>query len=226
MVVVVRVLVAFGLTFALGFERQIRGSEAGDRTFSLIGVATAVIGVLSAQGALTLLSGAVTGVGFIGAGLLFRQSDQGIGIVHGVTTAAAILASAGIGAAAGEGQLWLALIATIVVLLILELRYIPGVRVLDAGRWAGRFKSDSENHHHHPRIEQIIEKQIIEKQVVEKAPRQHARQHHHGGDVEAAEDPTESALVSAAAATNAEPAAASAPAIAPTTATTPGPPAR
>jgi putative Mg2+ transporter-C (MgtC) family protein len=144
-----RVLLAFGLTFALGFEREIRGSAAGDRTFSLIGVATAVIGVLSAQGALTILTGAVTGVGFIGAGLLFRQSDQTVGVVHGVTTAAAILAAAGIGAAAGEGQLWLAIIASVLVMLTLELRYIPGLRVLDARRWSHRFKNDDDPHHIH-----------------------------------------------------------------------------
>jgi putative Mg2+ transporter-C (MgtC) family protein len=164
--ILIRVLVAFGLTFALGFERQIRGSAAGDRTFSLIGVATSVIGVLSAQGALTLLSGAVTGVGFIGAGLLFRQSDQSFGVVHGVTTAAAILAAAGIGAAAGEGQLFLAAVATVVVLLILELRYIPGLRVLDANRWKDRFKDD-EDHDHVHRVRQVIEEQVVEHQVVE-----------------------------------------------------------
>lgn len=163
--ILARILVAFGLTFALGFERQLRGSAAGDRTFSLIGVATAVIGVLSAQGALTLLSGAVTGVGFIGAGLLFRQSDQNFGVVHGVTTAASILAAAGIGAAAGEGQLFLAFIATVLVLLILELRYIPGVRILDANRWKHRFQDDEDHDHIH--IEQIIEQQVVEHQVVE-----------------------------------------------------------
>ncbi|HEY2790854.1 MAG TPA: MgtC/SapB family protein [Micromonosporaceae bacterium] len=141
------VLLAFGLTFALGFEREIRGSAAGDRTFSLIGVATSVIGVLSAQGALTILAGAVTGVGFIGAGLLFRQSDANIPIVHGVTTAAAILAAAGIGAAAGEGQLWLATVATILVLLTLEMRYIPGLRMLDARHWSHYFKNDDDPHH-------------------------------------------------------------------------------
>jgi putative Mg2+ transporter-C (MgtC) family protein len=147
--IAVRVLVAFALTFTLGFEREIRGSAAGDRTFSLIGVATAVIGVLSSQGALTILTGAVTGVGFIGAGLLFRQSEQSIGVVHGVTTASAILAAAGIGAAAGEGQLWLAFFASILVMLTLELRYIPGLRVLDARRWSHRFKNDDDPHHIH-----------------------------------------------------------------------------
>jgi putative Mg2+ transporter-C (MgtC) family protein len=142
------VSLAFLLTFLLGFEREIRGSAAGDRTFSLIGVGTAVIGVLAAQGnALSILSGAVTGVGFIGAGLLFRGSDQSVPMVHGVTTAASIVAAGGIGAAAGEGQLWLAVIATALVIFILEMRYIPGVRMLDARVWASHFKDDTDPHH-------------------------------------------------------------------------------
>lgn len=144
--IVIRILVAFVLTFALGFEREIRGSAAGDRTFSLIGVCTSVIGVLSAQGAPTIMTGAVTGVGFIGAGLLFRQTEHDIGIVHGITTAATILAAAGIGAVAGEGELTLATLATGLVLLTLEIRYIPVLRVLDARRWADRFRSDTDGH--------------------------------------------------------------------------------
>jgi hypothetical protein len=38
----VRVVVAFALTYLLGYERELRGSPAGDRTFSLIGAASAV----------------------------------------------------------------------------------------------------------------------------------------------------------------------------------------
>ncbi|HKE67239.1 MAG TPA: MgtC/SapB family protein [Micromonosporaceae bacterium] len=144
--IVIRIVVAFVLTFALGWERQIRGSAAGDRTFALIGVATAVIGVL-ASGAPTIMTGAITGVGFIGAGLLFRGSDAQIGVVHGMTTAAAVLAAAAIGAIAGEGQPLLACLATAAVLLILEIRYIPVIRVLDASRWEHRFQSDRDHGH-------------------------------------------------------------------------------
>jgi putative Mg2+ transporter-C (MgtC) family protein len=148
--IIANVLVAFGLTFALGFERAIRGSSAGDRTFSLIGVGTSIIGVLSAQGAPTILTGAVTGVGFIGAGLLFRQTDANVPTVHGVTTAAAILAASAIGAVAGSGKLVLATVATLLVVLSLEVPYIPGLRWLDARRWADNFKSDTDPHHGAP----------------------------------------------------------------------------
>jgi len=102
--VAIRLVVAFVLTYVLGFERQLRGSPAGDRTFSLIGLGAAVVGVLAENGAPNALAGAVTGIGFIGGGLVFRQGNgNGNGeIVRGVTTAAAIFATAAIGAAAGE----------------------------------------------------------------------------------------------------------------------------
>ncbi len=72
---VARIAVAWGLTFVLGFERQVRGAMAGDRTFSMLGAATALIGVLSDHGSTTILAGAVTGIGFIGGGLCFRQAS-------------------------------------------------------------------------------------------------------------------------------------------------------
>ena len=99
---VLRLVVTFGLTFVLGFERQLRGSPAGNRTFSLIGLGAAVIGLLSESAAPNALAGAVTGIGFIGAGLVFRQKEGRGEVVRGVTTAAAIFATAAIGAAAGR----------------------------------------------------------------------------------------------------------------------------
>jgi putative Mg2+ transporter-C (MgtC) family protein len=138
-----RLLVAFGLTFALGFERQLRGSPAGDRTFALIGVATAVIGALSSRDAPNALAGAVTGVGFIGAGLTFRQSINDREVVRGVTTGAAIFAASAIGAAAGQGMFLVAVIATVLTLLALELAHCPVLRYLDARRWQSRFQPDA-----------------------------------------------------------------------------------
>ncbi|WP_051365991.1 MgtC/SapB family protein [Hamadaea tsunoensis] len=147
------VLLAFVLSFVLGFERQLRGSVAGDRTFALIGTGAAVIGVLSANGAPTILTGAITGVGFIGAGVLFRQGEIAYPVVHGVTTAAAILACAAIGAAAGQGDTLIAIVATALVLLTLELRYVPFLRVLDAARWAHHFANDDDPVHPVPAAE-------------------------------------------------------------------------
>ena len=135
-------LVAATLTYALGFERDLRGAPAGDRVFALIGVGAGIVGVLAMHGAATALQGALTGIGFIGAGLVFRQQEGHLQLIRGLTTAAAIFAATAIGAAAGEGRLLLATAATALALLVLEMRYIPLLRLLDGRRWASRFSDD------------------------------------------------------------------------------------
>ena len=137
--------VAVALTYALGFERDLRGAPTGDRVFALIGAGAGVIGILSAHGAPNALAGAVTGVGFIGGGLLFRQAIGSAQILTGITTAAAIFAATAIGAAAGEGYLLLAAVATALALLVLEIRHIKVLSFLDGRRWAHRFNSDTQD---------------------------------------------------------------------------------
>ena len=138
-------LAAFALTYTVGFERSLRGAAAGDRTFSLIGVGAALVAALAQQGAPNALTGVITGVGFIGGGLTFRQSRAGGDVVRGITTAATIFAAAAIGAVAGEGLLLLASLGTVLVLVTLEIRHIPGLRMLDGRRWAPRYAEDDEH---------------------------------------------------------------------------------
>lgn len=146
---VINIAVGWALTFALGFEREVRGAPAGDRTFSMIGLSTALIGTVAPHYP-AVLGGAVTGIGFIGGGLCFRQSvkqqDQDREILHGVTTAASIFGAAAIGAIAGCGELVLAAAATVGILLSLEIRHIPVLRYLDARRWSYLFNDDNHRH--------------------------------------------------------------------------------
>lgn len=143
---------AFILTYALGFERDLRGSPAGDRTFSMIGVGSAIVATLAHEGnAPNALAGVITGVGFIGAGVVFRPALSGLtgrrGLqdsVRGLTTAATIFAAAAVGGAAGFGRVELAVGGTVLVLLALEVRYVPGLRLIDGRRFAARFRSDDE----------------------------------------------------------------------------------
>lgn len=86
--------VAFALTYVLGFERELRAASAGDRVFSLIGLGSGLLGIIAVHTAATALTGAITGIGFIGGGLVFRQVAGGEQVVKGITTAAARLAAA------------------------------------------------------------------------------------------------------------------------------------
>ena len=140
LVLIGRVAVGFALAYVFGFERQLRGSPAGDRTFSLVGATatavTAVAGLRSPQA----IAGIVTGLGFIGAGVVFHQR----GLVKGLTTAAALFAVAGIGIVVGYGDLWLGVITAAILLFTLELQHIPFLKFLDAATYADRFQPDRE----------------------------------------------------------------------------------
>ncbi|MEU8382730.1 MgtC/SapB family protein [Streptosporangium sp. NPDC048865] len=107
-------LLAFALSALIGLEREIRQKSAGLRTHTLVGFAAALIMLVSKYGFNDVLgehvsldpsrvaAQIVSGIGFLGAGLIFVRGDA----VRGLTTAAAIWLTAGVGMAAGAG-LWL-----------------------------------------------------------------------------------------------------------------------
>jgi putative Mg2+ transporter-C (MgtC) family protein len=135
-------VVAVALTYLLGFERDLRGAPTGDRVFALVGAGAGVVGIIAAHGAPNVLAGAITGIGFIGGGLVFRQAFGSQQVVMGTTTAAAIFAAAAIGAAAGQGRLLVAAVATALSLFVLEIRHLRWLRMLDGRRWARFFPDD------------------------------------------------------------------------------------
>lgn len=147
----VHLLVALALCWAIGFERELRGSAAGDRTFALVGIGSAVIGYLALDNAPNALAGVVTGIGFLGAGVIIHGSNEpqdasarngSLGGVRGVTTAATIFLAAAVGAAAGQGQLLLATFATLISMLLLEVRHLRILRFFDGRHWRGELLDD------------------------------------------------------------------------------------
>jgi putative Mg2+ transporter-C (MgtC) family protein len=109
------------LSAAIGLEREIRQKSAGLRTHTLVGVGAALFMLISKYGfSDVLLRGQVvvdpsrvaaqivSGIGFLGAGLIFVRRDA----VRGLTTAASIWVTAAVGAAAGAGLPVLATAAT------------------------------------------------------------------------------------------------------------------
>jgi putative Mg2+ transporter-C (MgtC) family protein len=133
------VLLALVLSYVIGYERQVRGARAGDRTFALVGVGAAIAGILATHGQPAILSGVLSGIGFLGAGLLLRPTAN---VVTGLSSAAAIFATAAIGAAIGQGYLLLGSVSALTLLLLLEIPLVPGLRLLDASRMAHHFRDD------------------------------------------------------------------------------------
>jgi putative Mg2+ transporter-C (MgtC) family protein len=135
-----RVAIACGLAYAFGFERQLRGSPAGNRTFVLIGGTAAAITSVAGTTSPQAIAGILTGIGFIGAGLVFVHGAT----IRGLTSAATVFAVAGIGIVLGYGHLYLGLFVAAGFLFMLELQHIPGLRFLDASTYADRFRNDYE----------------------------------------------------------------------------------
>ena len=135
-------VVAAALTYLIGFERDLRGALIGDRVFALVGTGAGVVGIIAAHGAPNVLAGAITGIGFIGGGLVFRQALGSQQVVKGTTTAGALFAATAIGAAAGQGRLLVAVVATALSLFVLELRHVRWLSMLDGRRWARYFPDD------------------------------------------------------------------------------------
>jgi putative Mg2+ transporter-C (MgtC) family protein len=140
-----RVLVGALVSYAIGFERVMRGARAGDRTFSLIGLGSAAVTAVTIGNAPHALGGVLTGVGFVGAGLVIQGQDN----VIGITTAATIFAVAAIGIVAGAGHLLVAGIVGALILVILETRHLPILRFLDGRRYASMIADDADMPHHH-----------------------------------------------------------------------------
>ncbi|WP_088254411.1 MgtC/SapB family protein [Fimbriiglobus ruber] len=131
---------AAGLGAAIGFERQWIGRPAGTRTHLIVALASATFMLVSTQFVFfqtygkddlvivdtsRIAASVVSGVGFLGAGVLFRT---GIGI-QGITTAASLWLAAAIGLAAGGGMYELAVAATGTALFaLIVLRRLKGRR--------------------------------------------------------------------------------------------------
>jgi len=99
----------------LGLERQYKNKIAGFRTIILICLGSTLFTIVAQMSGNLAAMNIVTGVGFIGAGVIFKDN---VG-VSGLTTAAVIWVSAGIGMVIGSEHYLLGLVSTIVVLVVL-----------------------------------------------------------------------------------------------------------
>ena len=126
------IALAFGLSFVIGFERELRGAPVGDRTYALVGTGAAAVTAVTLVTSPQAIAGVLTGIGFLGAGLVFQSGE---GMLKGMTSAATIFAVAAIGVVAGTGRLMLATGVAALVLFDLELRFIPVLRYLDSRRY-------------------------------------------------------------------------------------------
>lgn len=119
-VFIIRLLLATLAGMLIGFERQWHHKSAGLITNTLIAVGAAIyvllsIKITSANGDVTrIIAQVVTGIGFLGVGIIFREGIN----IHGLTTAATVWCSAAIGCLAASGYFIETLVATLAILCV------------------------------------------------------------------------------------------------------------
>ena len=139
----IRLLLAAFVGALLGMERVFAHKTAGLRTYALVSMGSALFVIVSVVIAsqfenianfdpLRVAAQIVTGIGFLGAGvIIFRESH-----VEGITTAAGLWVAAGIGMASGFGLYIIAIFATVVTLFIFTVLWLFERRVKKAsGKW-------------------------------------------------------------------------------------------
>ncbi|MBE5907448.1 MAG: MgtC/SapB family protein [Lachnospiraceae bacterium] len=123
----IRLLVACVCGGAIGIERTRRNKGAGIRTHMIVAVGAALFVIISKYGFQDILltagtrvdvsrvaAGITTGVGFLGAGIIFMRGNS----VHGLTTAAGIWATAAIGSALGVGMYLVGIVSTVLIVVL------------------------------------------------------------------------------------------------------------
>lgn len=128
-----RLLIAAALGLAMGIERQLKRKSLGLRTILVISIVSCLLTIVSIQSSylfpagtfaeirmdpLRLAAQIVSGVGFLGAGVILRRDDD---TVSGLTTAAIVWGAAGIGIATGAGFYIEAVIGVALLLISVEL---------------------------------------------------------------------------------------------------------
>ena len=114
------IFISVFLGLCIGAEREYRNKSAGLRTFILVCFGSCLFTILSIKIGVSnpdrLAANIITGIGFLGAGVIFKGDNK----IDGITTATTIWATASIGMAVGSGYVYLSLLGTVLVLLILS----------------------------------------------------------------------------------------------------------
>lgn len=127
--VVIDASIAAVLGSLIGWERDRAGKSVGPRTMALVGLSAAAvvsIGEVMIEGSdfgdpTRALHAVITGIGFLGAGLIFRNSERG---PQGMTTAATVFATASMGVSVGLGFPLAALGLSLIILIVLRSTHV------------------------------------------------------------------------------------------------------
>ena len=116
LMLITKIVLATGLGYLIGMERELHGKVVGTRTISLIAIGSALYVLMSPSifggDNSRIIAQVVSGIGFLGAGIIFKDGDS----IKGLTTAATVWCAAAVGCLCGIGMFAEAVLGTAVIL--------------------------------------------------------------------------------------------------------------
>lgn len=132
---IIKLILSFLLGGIIGFERELKQKPVGFKTCVILSVASCLLTIISIESSLHLINDpdhirtdpmrlaaqVISGVGFLGAGVILHKKDE---MISGLTTATMIWASAGVGITIGAGFYGLAIFSAILILVSIKISSI------------------------------------------------------------------------------------------------------
>lgn len=139
MLIVAKLFVALILGAIIGIERERHGNAAGIRTYAAVSLGAALFTLIGihttdATAAGRIVANIVTGIGFLGAGIIYKDNTTGFN--HGLTTASTVWATAAVGVAVAYNMFTIAVITTGFIYFLLALHHF---------KWYLRFREKCKN---------------------------------------------------------------------------------
>lgn len=118
LLVITKIILATALGYLIGLERELHGKVVGTRTISLIAIGAALFMLMSPSimdgDNSRIVAQVVSGIGFLGAGIIFKDGDS----VKGLTTAATVWCAAAVGCLCGFGMFAEAILGTVAIMTV------------------------------------------------------------------------------------------------------------
>lgn len=127
LIIVSKLIVSFLLGAFIGLDREKHGRDAGIRTYAAVCIGATLFTAIAAHlvndiaAVSRIIANIVTGVGFLGAGIIYR--NEAAGSSHGLTTAATIWCTAAIGAAVALNMFIIASVSAFAIYFLLSLHH-------------------------------------------------------------------------------------------------------
>jgi putative Mg2+ transporter-C (MgtC) family protein len=127
LIIVSKLIISFFLGAFIGFDRERHGRDAGIRTYAAVCIGATLFTAITAHlvnnpaDTSRVIANIVTGVGFLGAGIIYRNNS--VGTSHGLTTAATIWCTSAVGVAVGLNMFIISIVASLALYFLLSLHH-------------------------------------------------------------------------------------------------------